>query len=248
MSTILVTILVYQTLVFIAAKKLNRIDFIDLGWPVGFMLIALTGYLQHFSTPAKFTLLFMILIWGLRLALYLTYRWKNKAEDKRYAHYRSLWGDANWKKFYTHLYLPQAGFMFLISLPLQLGMSGDHDQLGPKHFLALLLFFCGVFLESWADFTLSEFKKNPKNMSFICQTGPWKIIRFPHYLGEILVWWSLYIYVLNFWSAWTLVGPLFLTYSLLKFTGIPLTEKRYHDDPNYQLYSQQTKKLIPFVY
>ena len=85
--------------------------------------------------------------------------------------------------------------------------------------------------------------------------GLWKVVQYPNYLGEIMMWSGLYLTstsVLKGWEHIAVISPIFLTYLLTNLSGIPLQEKsamrRYGSNPDYLQHIKNTKKLIPFIW
>lgn len=88
------------------------------------------------------------------------------------------------------------------------------------------------------------------------QTGLWKKIRHPNYLGEILFWTFLSLSVtanlpIMYWT-WTLIGPLWLIFLLIFFSGIPPLEKKWNEkysgSVEFKEYINQSWRLIPGIY
>jgi steroid 5-alpha reductase family enzyme len=242
-----ISILLLIHFFFWLAWKQDKFSVMDIAWGLGFVLVALVSYTQNYPTVPKAVLLLMITLWGLRLAWYIFTRSKGHGEDPRYMAYRVQWGQNYLMEGYKKVFLAQGAAMFVISLPIQLGMSSDLERFGHKQILGLAIWAFGFGLEVWADNHLRKFKLNPANKGKLCTNGPWTFVRFPNYLGEMLVWWGVYLYIFNFWSAWTIIGPLTICYSLLKVTGIPLIEKRYLEKPEYREYASRVPRLIPFL-
>jgi steroid 5-alpha reductase family enzyme len=231
--------------VFYLARRDKILAYMDVAWGLGFVAIALFGYLSEMKTLPKLVLLLMVASWGMRLAYHCYQRIKLNGEDWRYQKLKDQWGE-NWEsEAYKKVFLLQGAAMFFISQPIQLGMTGLWDYFGKNQLLGIFIFLIGFSLETWSDFELKKFKKlNPQK---IFTNGPWKICRYPNYLGEIIVWIGFYIYILNFWSAWTIISPILLAYFLIKITGIPLQEERRQANPDYQQYSLKTPRLWPLT-
>jgi len=247
MGLIILSILVFCHLFFWIAWKTNKLDVMDVAWGLGFILVGLVGYMTNYPSPPKALLLAMVTTWGLRLAWHVFSRNKNQPEDPRYAKMRAQWG-ADWmKQAYLKVFLAQGGAMFVVSLPVQLGMSSELEHFGVKQFLGFMIWAAGLGLESWSDWYLARFKANPANHGKLCTDGPWAIVRYPNYLGEIMVWWGIYFFIFNFWTSWTIVGPLTICYSLLKVTGIPMQEESKMKKPGYREYAARVPRLIPFL-
>lgn len=110
----------------------------------------------------------------------------------------------------------------------------------------------GIILESAADFQKSRAKK--KNPSRFCDTGLYKIVRCPNYLGEVLFWTGVFVSGINIYSnAWqwiaAAIGYICIVY--IMFGGARRLELRqnrnYGDDPEYQAYVKKTPILIPLI-
>jgi len=77
--------------------------------------------------------------------------------------------------------------------------------------------------------------------------GIWKYSRHPNYFGETLIWWGVYIITLSVQGGWKFIySPLLITLLLLFVSGVPLLEKRYADDEEYQEYAEKTNKFFPW--
>lgn len=83
-------------------------------------------------------------------------------------------------------------------------------------------------------------------------TGLWSISRHPNYLGEILMWWGIYIIYLTAAagdSSWEMLllpaaGALANT-CLFVFISIPMMEKRQiANKPGYSEYRKKVRMLI----
>lgn len=247
MFQIMLSILIFCHLFFWIAWKTNRLDVMDIAWGLGFVLVGVVGYLQNYPTPSKAVLLFLVTVWGLRLAWHIFTRNKGQPEDPRYTKMRHQWGANYLREAYKKVFLAQGAALFVISLPVQLGMSSELEHFGFKQILGVLLWLSGFGLEAWADWHLAKFKADPANKGKLCTTGPWAIVRYPNYLGEMVLWWGVYLYILNFWTSWTIVGPLTICYSLLKVTGIPLQEENKMKRPEYREYAARVPRLLPFI-
>ena len=112
----------------------------------------------------------------------------------------------------------------------------------PGLFVSLL----GLSLEAIADHQMSDFRKNHPDRMAIIREGLWKYSRHPNYLGEILMWWGVYLVCLAVDpSAWMLGLGAFLNTSLFWFISIPMAEKRLAEyKEGFFEYQQQTRRLL----
>jgi len=102
-------------------------------------------------------------------------------------------------------------------------------------------------IESVADYQLTKHIANtdPKKGKF-CQTGLWKYSRHPNYFGEIVVWWGIYIVACGLPGGYTtLYAPSFITWLLLRLSGVPLLEKKQCLHPEWKDYADRTSKFWP---
>ena len=109
----------------------------------------------------------------------------------------------------------------------------------------------GILLESFADIQKAKAKK--KNPSRFCDSGLYKIVRCPNYLGEILFWTGVFISGLNIYDGvWQWLAALFgfICIVYIMFGGARRLEirqnKNYGADPQYQAYVKKTPILLPF--
>ena len=110
----------------------------------------------------------------------------------------------------------------------------------------------GLIFESLADWQKSKAKKiNPKRF---CDTGLFRIVRCPNYLGEMIFWTGVLISGANILTGagqWimALVGYIGIIYVM--FSGARRLEvrqnKNYGKDPEYQSYVKTVPILVPFI-
>lgn len=116
----------------------------------------------------------------------------------------------------------------------------------------VMIMALGILLESVSDFQKSKAKKaNPKRF---CDSGLFRIVRCPNYLGEIVFWTGVLVSGATAlqgawqWSA-ALIGYLCIVY--IMFGGARRLElrqnKNYGENPEYQEYVRKTPILIPLV-
>lgn len=110
----------------------------------------------------------------------------------------------------------------------------------------------GILLESAADWQKSAAKR--KNPDRFCDTGLFRLVRCPNYLGELIFWTGVLVSGANVLSGagqWimALLGYAGIVYVM--FSGARRLEVRqnrnYGADPEYQSYVKRVPILIPFV-
>jgi steroid 5-alpha reductase family enzyme len=219
----------------------------DIGWGLGFILIALISYLKNPPDLKNVLLLMVVTSWGLRLALYIFSRSRGKEEDPRYTKLRNAWKPHENLQAYIKVFLFQGFLMLIVSLPVSVGMSAGEGNVSLINWLGLLIWSGGFLFEVWSDNYLRWWKSQPENEGKICTTGPWKLCRFPNYFGEVSLWYGVYFLAFDFNIAWTIIGPFTLNFFILKVTGVPLLEERYQDRQAYQDYAKRVPRFIPFT-
>jgi len=78
--------------------------------------------------------------------------------------------------------------------------------------------------------------------------GLWRYSRHPNYFGEILFWWSVWLFGLAANPAWfwTVVGPLAIVVMFLA-ASIPMLDDRSRERrPLFSEYADRTSALIPW--
>ena len=118
--------------------------------------------------------------------------------------------------------------------------------------IGAVIMLLGILLESMADLQKSKAKKI--NPSRFCDTGLYKIVRCPNYLGEVLFWTGVYVSGINTYDgAWQWIVATFgyVCIVYIMFGGARRLELRqnrnYGEDPEYQDYVKKTPILIPLV-
>ncbi len=118
--------------------------------------------------------------------------------------------------------------------------------------IGLVIMICGLLLESLSDYQKSAAKAiHPKRF---CDTGLFRMVRCPNYLGEMLFWTGVLVSGLTtlqgVWQwAMAIAGWVCIVY--IMFGGARRLEirqnKNYGHDPEYQAYVKNTPIILPFV-
>ena len=233
----LLTIFILMNIFYFLSLKFKRKDVVDIAWGLGFLIVSLFNlFLSHDFQQTKFILAFLIFLWSLRLTIYIYLRNKNKKEDFRYK---------NFKNSYFSVFLFQGFLMFLVSLPATLYNRFD-GGVSFYGFVGLLIWVVGFYFETVGDLEMFFFKKDPENKGKILRSGLWKYTRHPNYFGEVTMWWGIWILTIGstYWYL-GLIGPLTITYLILKVSGIPLLEKKYEGNKEFEKYKKETPSFFP---
>lgn len=227
-----VLIWVYMTIWYVISVFKKRNDIADIAWGLGFILVSVLNLVFHPSTNLLITSV-LISVWGIRLASHIYNRNKNKKEDYRYEQWKN--------NAYLRVFITQGFFMWLICWPV-IFSSGS---LKSFNFLGIMIWVIGFYFEATADNQLKKFISNPKNTGKIMQSGLWAYSRHPNYFGEITMWWGIWLLNLNF-NLWTIVGPLTITFLILKVSGVPLLEKKYEGNKEFEDYKKRVSVFFPW--
>lgn len=193
----------------------------------------------------SFLILGLLLLWALRLSLYLTWRNWGEPEDRRYREIRDKYSPHFALKSLGIIFLLQALLAWIISLPLWPALS-QSVALQPLDMLAIALWLLGMSFEIIGDWQLARFKADPANRGKVLDQGLWRYTRHPNYFGEALIWWSFYLFAVSAGAWWTLFAPLLMTWLLLKFSGVVLLEQSINERrPAYRQYIESTNAFIP---
>ncbi len=241
---IILCVFIFVNLFYVLALSKKNFSVIDIGWGLGFIVIALASYFQNPLGIKNAILLLVVTAWGLRLSYYLLRRNSKLPEDYRYTKMREEWGATANLQAYFKVFLLQGALMLIISLPISIGMKSADQSLNFVNRLGFMIWLAGITLEALSDAYLAWFKKQPENKGKLCMTGPWKFCRFPNYLGEITLWYGVYLIALNSSNWWTIIGPVTINFFILKVSGVPLTEARYKDRPEYLEYAKRVPRFF----
>ena len=240
-------IFVYALTWFIVALVKNRNDVADIAWGGGVICEGLTAFLVQGTSKARAILvLLLVVVWGARLMLHISIRNRGKPEDRRYKAWREEWGSSFLARTFLQVFLLQGFLLLVISLPVTLVISRSGPGLNMLDAAGFCIWLCGFLFEAVGDYQLLQFKKNPANKGKIMKYGLWRYTRHPNYFGEVTLWWGIFLICLAVpGSMWTIIGPLTITWLILKVSGTPLLEKRYVDNPEYAEYIKGTSSFFP---
>ena len=212
-----ILILVFMTAVWLYSIYRKDMSIVDGFWGLGFMAVA-----HH---------------WLFRL---------EEISPRQFVAFRIDWGEKTvWISFYK-VFMLQGALMLVISLPI-IGIMFSRDQTFSNiNIIGVLLWLTGWLFETFADYQLLKFKRNPANKGKVMDSGLWRYSRHPNYFGETCVWWGVFLISLGsgYWYL-SLLSPILLTYLLLKVSGVTMLEKRYDGNDKYAEYKRRTSSFFP---
>ena len=118
-------------------------------------------------------------------------------------------------------------------------------------FIGAAVMLAGVSLETAADIQKNNAKKvNPRRF---VDTGLYRIVRCPNYLGEMIFWTGVLISGIGAVSGWQwlVVAIGYIGIIFVMFSGARRLElrqnKNYGNDPEYQEYVKTVPIMVPFI-
>lgn len=220
----------------------------DPSYVISFICVALASlFLQGTYYLRQVAVTTMVILWGLRLGTFITYRGFHIRDWRMEEVSKSSLGILG-------LYLYQTLLAWSACLPVVvLNHSTYNPMVGFRDMIGYAVWGSGFLIESIADWQKFQFHQRHKDR--FCNVGLWRYSRHPNYFGEVLQWWGILLCVspvlteFNWLPA--LLGPLFLTFSLLFVSGIPPLERRndrrFGKDPAYQRYKTNVPIFIPAI-
>ena len=130
-------------------------------------------------------------------------------------------------------------------LPMIYALAYSGNELNNLDILAAFLAIAAVIIQIVSDQQMYNFRKNlsePKTM----KSGLWYYSRHPNYFGEILFWFSLYVFALasNLSFAWLLIGSIIM-YALIAIASVSMMDKRSLERrSDFQEYMDSTTSIF----
>ncbi len=190
----------------------------------------------------------LICVWAVRLGSFLFIRVKKAGQDRRFTQIKT--------KFFRFLLTwTLGGTWVFITMAAGLAAMTSQSQSPVDAFLVVgaTLWVIGFGIEVVADQQKTAFRKDPANAEKFISSGLWSISRHPNYLGEIILWIGIAVIALPVLEGWqwvTLASPVFVSFLLLKVSGVPMlennAESRWGNDPEFRQYKAKTPTLIPY--
>jgi steroid 5-alpha reductase family enzyme len=248
-------LLVLVLLQWAISVAINDVSFIDAFWGAGMGVLAVASWLQLAQPGALATLLMaMTAAWGFRLGIYLIRRWRAHGEDKRYK--LILKKDREKGRFaqaaLTKVWLMQAVLLFAVCSPAQVGIlaSPAPAPITALSLVGVAIYAIGIVFEWVGDWQLARFKADPANQGQVLDTGLWRYTRHPNYFGDFAAWWGIWLVCASagwFYALATIIGPLFLSFTLTKWSGVALLEKGLDKTKGdkYAEYKRRTSAFFP---
>lgn len=247
----LAIILIFMTILWVISIFIRNVSIADIFWGLGFIAASAWYHLKGPGfDPRKILVMSIVLLWGLRLSIYLAWRNYGKGEDFRYREFRKKYGEKNyWWISFFQTFLLQGLLMWLISAPL-LGAQfyGKDIPLGFLDYSGLIVWIIGFTFETGGDLQLARFKSRPENKGKVLNKGFWRLTRHPNYFGDSAVWWGYGLISAGAGSFLPVLGSILMTLLIIKVSGITLLEKTLQEKkPGYIEYVRKTSAFFPWL-
>ena len=239
--------------------------FISLGYGFSIAVMGLALFIMYFDVigAGTFIMCLLFLIYGCRLGGYLLIR-EVKSASYRSTMKKEIKDGSSMKMVAKVSIWVSCALLYVLQIsPLLFRFMGEESKLANNPEVVLgstdvvtivgaAIMALGIILESAADFQKSKAKK--VNPSRFCDSGLYKIVRCPNYLGEVLFWTGVFISGINIYgSVWqwiaAAIGYICIVY--IMFGGARRLELRqnrnYGNDPEYQAYVKKTPILLPLI-
>ncbi|MGH2910011.1 MAG: DUF1295 domain-containing protein [Solirubrobacteraceae bacterium] len=234
--------------------RLADVSIVDPAWGPAFALVALVSLLAGDASlgsagaARRWLLLGLTAVWGLRLGGYLLVRKRGeRGEDRRYTAMRERRGEASFALYSLGVvFLAQGLLVLIVSLPLQVAAE-RRASLDWVAWVGVALWAVGLFFEAVGDEQMRRFKARPDTRGEVMDSGLWRYTRHPNYFGVFCVWWGLWLIALGAGGTWwTVVGPLVMSFLLIRGSGAALLERDISERrPRYREYIERTSGFVP---
>lgn len=239
---IIISDLIATVVVWLSGVILNNSSVYDPYWSVAPMIMV-PLFIKELNIGA-WLMLIAIFYWGFRLTINWAYTFKGLGfQDWRYIHFKTnfprLWSLINF--FGINLFPTLVVILVMLPSFKYFEYSNNINLLTIFGFLICLL---SVTIQLISDLQMHRFRIN--NSGQVNDTGLWKYSRHPNYLGEICMWWGIYIMAISVSinNYLYFIGPLVNTLMFI-FISIPLMENRQLERKvDYLEYKNSTSCLL----
>ena len=246
-------------LLFAAAMVISSIGFKNYVWFIsigygfaiageGALMLALYG---SQLTAGTIVCCVLLIVYGCRLGGYLTYR-----ELKSGSYRKNMTGEI--KDGSTVPFGVKVAIWVTCALLYVTQVAGVfyrvHNNAGTDVFtwIGAAVMASGLILETAADVQKNVAKKaNPRRF---VDTGLYRLVRCPNYLGEMIFWTGVLICAIgavSHWGQWLVIAIGYIGIIFVMFSGARRLEirqdKNYGNDPEYQKYVATVPILVPFI-
>lgn len=199
-------------------------------------------------SPAAIAFFMLIAVWGIRLTANWVRTFKGLgSQDWRYDMIKEISGPLYPIANLLGIQMMPTAIVFGCILPgVVVITEGATFSLTAS--AGLLMIAAGIALEAVADMQMHAFRKEAKDRKKIIRTGLWRHSRHPNYLGEIMVWWGTYAFMLaSHPDRWFLVAGTLANTALFLFISVPMAERQLAKyKMGFAEYVEETRMFLPW--
>lgn len=242
--SLLIADAVATVVIFFFSVIFNNASVYDPYWSVQPPVILISFAVAHGVNAFGIVLLFVVLIWGIRLTANWAYTFGGlNHQDWRYTMLREKTGFFYPVVNLVGIHMVPTLVVYGCILPAVYAIRNGL-KLNALSILCLLLSLLATIMQGVADCQMHRFRKN-RSTSFI-RSGLWKHSRHPNYLGEILMWWgvALSVAAADPNAGYLCIGAIANTLLFLT-VSIPLADGRQSRKDGFEDYKKETRMLLP---
>lgn len=188
--------------------------------------------------------LIAVVLWGTRLTINWAYTFTNlNHEDWRYKMYKERFPKIYPIINFFGIHLFPTIVVYLCMLPFVF-IYYKTTEFSLFIIIGFIISIIAFLLQLISDIEMHKFRS--KKLHKLIDVGLWKYSRHPNYLGEILMWWGIYLMMLALIPSYfyLFIGALVNTLMFM-FISIPMAEKRQSEKEGFAEYKQRTRMLLP---
>lgn len=188
--------------------------------------------------------LIAVILWGVRLTINWAYTFTNlNHEDWRYKMYKEKFPKIYPIINFFGIHLFPTLVVYLCMLPFVF-LYYNATEFNLFIIIGFVISIIAFLLQLVSDIEMHKFRS--KKLHKLIDVGLWKYSRHPNYLGEILMWWGVYLMMVavipNYFYLF--IGALVNTLMFV-FISIPMAEKRQSEKEGFLEYKKRTRMLLP---
>ena len=241
-------IFLVHLLIFVPSYFFQTEKFFDLTGTISYISSVLFIFFKSNTVESinlgSLALSTFIIIWSLRLGIFLFLRIKKAGKDRRFNEI---------KKSFSWFFMTFSVSGMWVTICSICALTGIANGIifSITTIIGIIIFIIGFTIEIIADSQKTKFRANDDNKDKFITSGLWKYSRHPNYLGEIILW--LGISLISFSSLEgfqyiTLISPIFTYLLLVNVSGINFLEKsgdkKWGMLESYKKYKEKTPRLI----
>ena len=218
--------------IYILSVLFNNSSWYDAFWsviPVILTIMCWSDISAAGDVQRAFLMHACLLFWAIRL----TYNWMRSWDGFSHEDWRYIMMKGKTENKFQYfivdfgsIHLIPTICVYMALLPMIFALTYPGDTLNFLDVLASFLAVLAVIIQIISDQQMYNFRKNltdPKTM----QSGLWFYSRHPNYLGELLFWFSLFVFAIASKLAfvWLFIGFLIM-YALVAIASVSMMDKR----------------------